>query len=251
MTKIITNSSIIDKTINDKTVDELSINELVETNTILNDNQKNMDKQLKTAHNYYDVKNLLTILTSFATSDVGSNAKVMLVLPDGRNPMQKEFNIKEITLVENKIIGSREKYRCVILVQQFTLKPESKLWQKVKKNTPNIIWTRVESWASFGFPDLVGYTEKTGFFTVELKVTKSNKITFSPHQIAFHIKHPTNTFILVQAHDQICPILYEGSAIQQLAACGLSLEACRLPLNSWSELENLLLTAAPLVSRAI
>ena len=36
MTKIITNSSIIDKTINDKTVDELSINELVETNTILN-----------------------------------------------------------------------------------------------------------------------------------------------------------------------------------------------------------------------
>ena len=57
------------------------------------------------------------MLTSFATSDVGSNAKVMLVLPDGRNPMQKEFNIKEITLVENKIIGSREKYRCVILVQ--------------------------------------------------------------------------------------------------------------------------------------
>ena len=27
-----------------------------------------------------------------------------------------EFNIKEITLVENKIIGSREKYRCAILV---------------------------------------------------------------------------------------------------------------------------------------
>ena len=53
------------------------------------------------------------------------------------------------------------------------MKSESKLWQKVKKNTPNIIWTRVESWASFGFPDLVGYTEKRGFFTMELKVTKS------------------------------------------------------------------------------
>jgi len=39
------------------------------------------------------------------------------VLPDGRNPMQKEFNIREITLVENKIVGSREKYRCAILVQ--------------------------------------------------------------------------------------------------------------------------------------
>ena len=226
-----------------KTKEDLSINELVDTNQILNDNQSNMSKQLKTAHNYYDVKNLLTILTSFATSDVGSNAKVMLVLPDGRNPMQKEFNIKEITLVENKIIGSREKYRCVILVQQFSLKPESKLWQKVKKATPNIRWTRVESWASFGFPDLVGYTEKRGFFTVELKLTKTKKITFSPHQIAFHIKHPTNTFILVATPDQRTPKLYEGAAIRELAACSLELAACGLPLAAWSGLESVLLEA--------
>ena len=100
-----------------KTKEEMSINELVETNQILNDNQDAIAKQLKTAHNYYDVKNLLTVLTKFATSEVGSNAKVILVLPEGRNPMQKEFNIKEITLVENKIVGSREKYRCAILVQ--------------------------------------------------------------------------------------------------------------------------------------
>ena len=119
------------------------------------------------------------------------------------------------------------------------MKPESKLWQRVKKNTPNIIWTRVESWASFGFPDLVGYTENRGFFTVELKVTKSNKVTFSPHQIAFHVKHPTNTFILIQTHDARCPKLYPGSAVRELAACGLS--ACeleRLPLESLSELER-------------
>jgi len=124
------------------------------------------------------------------------------------------------------------------------LKAESKLWQKVKKNTPNIIWTRVESWGSFGFPDLVGYTEKRGFFTVELKVTKSNKLSFSPHQIAFHVKHPTNTYILATTHDQSTPILYPGSAIQELAACGLALEACRLPLAAWSELEASLLLAA-------
>ena len=101
----------------DKRIDEMSINELIETNSILNENSAAVDKQLKTAYNYYDVKNLLTVLTRFATSEVGANAKVMLVLPEGRNPMQKEFNIKEITLTENKIIGSREKYRCVILVQ--------------------------------------------------------------------------------------------------------------------------------------
>jgi len=117
------------------------------------------------------------------------------------------------------------------------LKTESKLWQKVKRHTPNIIWTRVESWASFGFPDLVGYTEKRGFFTVELKVTRSKKLSFSPHQIAFHIKHPTNTYILATTHNQRLPILYPGSAIQELAACGLELEACRLKLEAWSELE--------------
>ena len=100
-----------------KTLDEMSINELVETNAILNDNADAVAKQLKTAHNYYDVKNFITVLTRFATSEVGANSKVIMVLPEGRNPMQKEFNIKEITLVENKIIGSREKYRCVILVQ--------------------------------------------------------------------------------------------------------------------------------------
>jgi hypothetical protein len=120
------------------------------------------------------------------------------------------------------------------------LKAESKLWRDLKKNTPNILWTRVESWASFGFPDLVGYTEKRGFFTVELKVTKSKKLTFSPHQIAFHVKHPTNTFIIARAHDQRLPKLYPGSAIRDLCACGLeSLRACEL--ESWPELERLLI----------
>jgi hypothetical protein len=125
----------------------------------------------------------------------------------------------------------------------FTLKPESKLWQKVKKNTPNIVWTRIESWASFGFPDLVGYTEKQGFFTVELKVTKSNKVAFSPHQIAFHIKHPTNTYIIVEVHDprssKPCEIiLAPGSMIRELADRGLS--ACSLAPVPLSELERLL-----------
>tara|TARA_R100000544_G_scaffold33050_1_gene19449 strand:- start:52 stop:417 length:366 start_codon:yes stop_codon:yes gene_type:complete len=121
------------------------------------------------------------------------------------------------------------------------LKNESKLWQKVKRKTPNITWTRVESWSSFGFPDLVGYTEKRGFFTVELKVTKSKKLTFSPHQIAFHIKHPTNTFILAEDLEQKAIKLYEGNQIQELVACGLSLEACCLGLEALEE--RLLLVA--------
>ena len=75
------------------------------------------DKQLKTGYLNYNTSMVVQLLQNFCKSPEGANAGVMLVLPDGRNPMQKEFNIKEITLVENKIVGSREKYRCAILVQ--------------------------------------------------------------------------------------------------------------------------------------
>jgi hypothetical protein len=129
------------------------------------------------------------------------------------------------------------------------LKPESKLWLKVKKHTPNITWTRVESWASLGFPDLVGYTEKRGFFTVELKVTQSNSVRLSPHQISYHIKHPTNTWILCikptaqgprsSKLNENLPILYPGACALALSQLGLAAPgACVLA--SWSELERLL-----------
>ena len=41
------------------------------------------------------------------------------------------------------------------------MKPESKFWKLVKKNTPKIQWTRLESWASFGVPDLLGIVDRT------------------------------------------------------------------------------------------
>ena len=126
------------------------------------------------------------------------------------------------------------------------MKNESKFWHEVKKNTPNIKWTRLESWASLGVPDLLGYHETCGFFTVELKVTKSKKVSLSPHQISFHMTHPVNSFILVKTHEQRCPILYEGAGALELAACGLELAACRLPLAAWTNLENLLLAACRL-----
>jgi|TARA_Y100000114_G_C11623636_1_gene260877 hypothetical protein len=123
------------------------------------------------------------------------------------------------------------------------LQKESRLWQQVKKYTPNITWTRIESWSNSGFPDLVGYTEKQGFFTVELKVTRSNNVRLSAHQKGFHIIHPKRTFILVQPHDQRLPKLYPGSDVLKLAACGLKLDACGLTLEAWSDLERLLLDA--------
>ena len=110
--------------------------------------------------------------------------------------------------------------------------PERKLYQKLKKNITSISWIRLENLSSSGTPDLLGYNTFGNFFTVELKVTKSNKIRFSPHQIAFHVKHPNNSFILVESLDQRCVKLFSGSKIQELVACGLKLEACSLGLEA-------------------
>ena len=78
------------------------------------------------------------------------------------------------------------------------MKPETKLYQKFKKNTPSILWTRLESYINFGVPDLLGYNNLCGFFMVELKFTQSNKIKFSPHQILFHTTRNERNFILVE-----------------------------------------------------
>ena len=66
---------------------------------------------------WYDTKKLIQVLERFNESEEGKHARVQMILPDGRNPMQKEFNIKEIKLVENQIIGAKEKYRMLILVE--------------------------------------------------------------------------------------------------------------------------------------
>lgn len=92
---------------------------------------------------------------------------------------------------------------------------------------PEISFTRLENLSGFGTPDLLAYNKKHTFFTVELKVTKSNSVKFSPHQISFHVKHPHNTFILVSSALYKDEKLYEGKDILQLVACGLRLEACR------------------------
>jgi Holliday junction resolvase len=110
--------------------------------------------------------------------------------------------------------------------------PERKLYQKLKKNITSISWIRLENLSSSGTPDLLGYNTSGTFFTVELKVTKSNKIRFSPHQIAFHVKHPKNSFICIQALGSGTVKLFEGSRILELEACGFKLDACCLGLDA-------------------
>ena len=115
--------------------------------------------------------------------------------------------------------------------------PEAKLYQKLRKNSKGITWTRLENLSSLGTPDLLGYNANGHFFTVELKVTKGNKLKFSAHQIAFHKTHPKNTFIIAEAlgpRSSKLIQMYRGSRIMELAACGLKLEALCVGLEACS-----------------
>ena len=104
------------------------------------------------------------------------------------------------------------------------MKKESDLWKLLKKNTPEIKWTRLESWASYGVPDALGYHDSCGFFLVELKlITKENqkKCRFSPHQILFASTMTKRNFILLGVSQGGSPSsvkLYQSSSVLGLLA---------------------------------
>ena len=114
------------------------------------------------------------------------------------------------------------------------MKPESKFWLEVKKNITEISFTRLESWASAGVPDLLCCNKNGKFFTVELKVSSSQGMRFSPHQIAFHVRHPHNTFILKKALGPCSIKLYRGSDIMKL----VDREPCAPVADSWSMVQE-------------
>ena len=82
------------------------------------------------------------------------------------------------------------------------MKPESKLWKLLKKNTQGKIhWTRIESWAGSGIPDLHGISDGVDVW-VELKVTQSKQIRLSPFQHSWNFQHTLHggrSFIMLQA----------------------------------------------------
>jgi hypothetical protein len=123
------------------------------------------------------------------------------------------------------------------------VKQESKFWKLIKKNTPKIQWTRLESWASFGVPDLLGYHDNCGFFLVELKVTKTPKVSFSPHQKLFHLTRTRRNFILLRDASLGAIKLYESTALPGLLVDHR--ETPSLAMNDWDHVQRLLIRESP------
>ena len=73
-----------------------------------------------------------------------------------------------------------------------TVKTETSFWKTLKEylNRGDYIVSRLESYVTPGFPDCLVFHKDVGFFTLELKVIQSNnKISLSPFQIAWNMKH--------------------------------------------------------------
>jgi len=115
--------------------------------------------------------------------------------------------------------------------------PEAKFYQQIKRNFKEFSLIRLENSSLLGTPDLLVCNTSGHFCTIELKVTKSKKIRFSPHQIAFHKRHPKNTFIMVKTLGPLPPntspiSMFHGSRITELVTSGLKLDACCLGLDA-------------------
>ena len=84
-----------------------------------------------------------------------------------------------------------------------TVKTETSFWKTLKTylDGGEYIVSRLESYVTPGFPDCLVFHKETGFFTLELKVVGSNnKVTLSPFQIAWNMRHATagaQSYILI------------------------------------------------------
>ena len=95
-----------------------------------------------------------------------------------------------------------------------TVKPETNFWKNVKKLLVNgeehFLVSRIESYATPGFPDCVVFHRDTGFFTIELKIVRRNKrgigkVLVAPLQLAWNTMHmisgaPVYTLVLDPGH---------------------------------------------------
>ncbi len=109
-----------------------------------------------------------------------------------------------------------------------TVKTETNFYKNLKKCLENgddkFIVTRIESYATPGFPDCIIYHNDLGFFTVELKVVRRNnkgigKVLISPLQTAWHLLHVMHgapVYILVYDPGKRIVNLFEGDKLPKL-----------------------------------
>ena len=139
----------------------------------------------------------------------------------------------------------------------FQVKPESKFWNSIKQNMPDIHWTRIESWALPGVPDCYGCKDGVMFW-LELKTsTKVNKAKLSPFQKSWHFSHARQggrSFIMHQILGERLMCIFSSSIVPSIGALSPkhASKCWALPASpaAWQELQHYILHS-PLQKPAI
>ena len=102
--------------------------------------------------------------------------------------------------------------------------PEAQFWSTLKRNLPNTWFVnRIENRIGGGVPDVYICINGKSIW-LELKVTKSHRISISPNQIAWHYSYYQSkgvSFFLVKALPSSTLFLFEGVHGRGLSEHGL------------------------------
>ena len=141
--------------------------------------------------------------------------------------------------LESDFVMSRERKSALLKKEKQSLKDrkkkikipsvnrgrESTFWKNVKSITPNIFWTRIETYGTPGIPDLLGvfiskkYNKNISFWC-ELKLTKVNKLDLSPFQISWNLKRYSlcqDNFIMAKGVEERAIYFWPGSLARELS----------------------------------
>ena len=120
---------------------------------------------------------------------------------------------------------------------------ESTFWKNVKEITPNIFWTRIETYGTPGIPDLLGVFKSKKYnrnisFWCELKLTRLNKINLSPFQISWNLKRYSlckDNFIMAKGVEERAIYFYPGGLVRELASDFGSVEPLFVVHQPWTQ----------------
>ena len=149
---------------------------------------------------------------------VGQNSKPTKKILESDSALSKERKFV-LSKKEKQSIKDRKKK---IKTPSVNRGRESTFWKNVKSITPNIFWTRIETYGTPGIPDLLGvcmHPKKNVSFWCELKIAKGNQLLLSPFQIAWNIKRYSlcqDNFIMAKIPETREVCLWTGACAREL-----------------------------------
>lgn len=149
---------------------------------------------------------------------VGQNSKPTKKILESDSALSKERKFV-LSKKEKQSIKDRKKK---IKTPSVNRGRESTFWKNVKSITPNIYWTRIETYGTPGIPDLLGvcmHPKKNVSFWCELKIAKGNQLLLSPFQIAWNIKRYSlcqDNFIMAKIPETREVCLWTGACAREL-----------------------------------